>query len=992
MSAIRRINLIVIVTFLLQLTLPQTVSAGIRLCYTNPGVEISEEVRRAAERPGSDWDVPGGYNRLLERVIENRRAIQRGEVSEKMAKTMGGTAITGIKNFPVFPFAYANVSAPITSNMFDQQLFTGPWPTGTLSQYYDEVSYSNLAVGGVVAAIVTVSNNDTYYEDGTNGLWPNVTLAEAMHEILAARDGAIDFTQFDNDGPDGIPNSGDDDGYVDFVSFIHPEFGGEAGGSNIWSHASALSNRTTSYETGDAAASNTSGVTNIIVDRYFVSAAVTPSSVQEGIGTFAHEFGHALGIADLYDTDDDPNASEGIGNWGLMGSANYNTINSPGHMTAWTKERLGWLTYHNVLQSEQLCLPPVETNPIAARLWTFGEITPEYFVVENRQPIGFDQNVYSPGLVIYHIDEDVYDNNTTNTQNAVETHKSIDVECADAMFNGHVVDADDLDAGLNRGDAGDVWCTNTQTTFSPTSLPDSRSYGQGPSLVTVTEIQDCEGDGNNAICASYDVGIPSTVDLCMTDCAGDGCAEISACDFWWGSPDIWVDNNGNGEHNIPAEGMYNQFWFNVKNQGPNTAANVDVTLYYADPALGALWPSTGSPLGSATIPTIAPGATYTGSITAYYPNTPSEVDHYCIGAIATNAVDFQSSEYAPYDNNVAQVNHNILVERAGGSNKTAACTGFLDKTTKLTLYPGINFNIFADLRLGTPPNFNDVLIPAGWEFQFEPGPYDVISGNPVETYVTMQAANVSHGDSAYVPVTLWDPERQEATGGVILEYLIDCVEPAAPENLTNSCVGPFGDAGVPGLVKLDWSNVDRDVNDDPEKVLFYEVWRSDNQGNSMALVQQVAIDAEPSETGFQWYEEVPWDTGYVYTYKLRAVDQAGSPGGFSPTVNVVCNLATSVDAGIPSSGQWKSIARPNPFNPATTISFAMERPGNVTLNIYDAAGRLVEELIHELRGAGDHEQIWNGEERGGNPVASGIYFYRLETSDYTETRKMVLAR
>lgn len=83
---------------------------------------------------------------------------------------------------------------------------------------------------------------------------------------------------------------------------------------------------------------------------------------------------------------------------------------------------------------------------------------------------------------------------------------------------------------------------------------------------------------------------------------------------------------------------------------------------------------------------------------------------------------------------------------------------------------------------------------------------------------------------------------------------------------------------------------------------------------------------------------------------------------------------------------------PNPFNPVTTIVFELSVSGNVSLRIYDTAGRLVRELVNERRSAGRHEEAWDGRDSSGRVVASGIYFYRLDAGSFARTRKMVLLR
>ncbi|UCG51696.1 MAG: T9SS type A sorting domain-containing protein [Candidatus Latescibacterota bacterium] len=83
---------------------------------------------------------------------------------------------------------------------------------------------------------------------------------------------------------------------------------------------------------------------------------------------------------------------------------------------------------------------------------------------------------------------------------------------------------------------------------------------------------------------------------------------------------------------------------------------------------------------------------------------------------------------------------------------------------------------------------------------------------------------------------------------------------------------------------------------------------------------------------------------------------------------------------------------PNPFNPVTTISFTLPRKMRATLSIYNVRGQLVTTLMDDTRDAGSHEVIWNGRDARGNPVGSGVYFYRLTTGDRTFTRKMVLLK
>jgi hypothetical protein len=83
---------------------------------------------------------------------------------------------------------------------------------------------------------------------------------------------------------------------------------------------------------------------------------------------------------------------------------------------------------------------------------------------------------------------------------------------------------------------------------------------------------------------------------------------------------------------------------------------------------------------------------------------------------------------------------------------------------------------------------------------------------------------------------------------------------------------------------------------------------------------------------------------------------------------------------------------PNPFNPVTKVSFSLDRSGPTTLRVFDTRGRLVRTLVSESMAAGAHEVTWRGDDENGRPVASGVYFYRLESGDQQASRRMLLVK
>lgn len=83
---------------------------------------------------------------------------------------------------------------------------------------------------------------------------------------------------------------------------------------------------------------------------------------------------------------------------------------------------------------------------------------------------------------------------------------------------------------------------------------------------------------------------------------------------------------------------------------------------------------------------------------------------------------------------------------------------------------------------------------------------------------------------------------------------------------------------------------------------------------------------------------------------------------------------------------------PNPFNPSTHIPFELTRGGRVALAVYDVAGRRVRAVLDRVLPAGLHEAEWDGRDDAGRAVASGVYFYRMQSGAKTETRRMVLVK
>jgi len=123
----------------------------------------------------------------------------------------------------------------------------------------------------------------------------------------------------------------------------------------------------------------------------------------------------------------------------------------------------------------------------------------------------------------------------------------------------------------------------------------------------------------------------------------------------------------------------------------------------------------------------------------------------------------------------------------------------------------------------------------------------------------------------------------------------------------------------------------------------------------------------------------------ITRFRITDVDLATADGRY---VSVTMDKANS---GLPERFVLHQNC-PNPFNPRTSISFDLPRPGRAQLTVYNILGRRVNRLLDEEISAGTHSVVWDGRDDKGQAVASGIYFYRLETAGESLSRKMMFLK
>jgi hypothetical protein len=138
-------------------------------------------------------------------------------------------------------------------------------------------------------------------------------------------------------------------------------------------------------------------------------------------------------------------------------------------------------------------------------------------------------------------------------------------------------------------------------------------------------------------------------------------------------------------------------------------------------------------------------------------------------------------------------------------------------------------------------------------------------------------------------------------------------------------------------------------------------------------------------------------SGFSFHY-LRDAKVAGIPVRYSIMQHILEYLDNIVDQPVGSETPELTKNKldqniPNPFNPTTTIKYEVKESGLVSLRIYNVAGQLVKTLVDGHRNSGQlYEASWNGLNNSGQSVSSGVYFYKLVSTNFTQTKKMVLLK
>ena len=395
-------------------------------------------------------------------VREDSRALRRiGAPSNANTGKQNGLVI--LVQFPDKAFTIPNPKETFT-RFFNDEGYHENGMSGSVRDYFLAQSDGQLDINFEVVGPYTTEHEMAYYGKrykDKDGVEHSDTLADVMiAEAVVAASQDVDYSKFD----------WDKDGYVDQVFVIYAGYA-EAQGADpntIWPHEWTLYN---------GIRDNRKQYNGVVINTYGCASELrgdgkTDTGQIDGIGTACHEFSHCLGLPDMYDTDGQVNY--GMCKWDVMDGGSYlDDSRTPAGYTAYERWFSGWrepVVINSMTQIDGL-RPLAEKGATSYVIYNEATesqgIKGEYYLLENRQPVGFDRMLPGHGLLIVHVDYDekIWENNQINSGKT--PHQHLTVVAADNEY----------DKTLSRSLAGDPWPGITgNTIFGNYTTPAATLY------------------------------------------------------------------------------------------------------------------------------------------------------------------------------------------------------------------------------------------------------------------------------------------------------------------------------------------------------------------------------------------------------------------------------------------------------------------------------------------------------------------------------------
>ncbi|MGI6222304.1 MAG: M6 family metalloprotease domain-containing protein [Prevotella sp.] len=291
--------------------------------------------------------------------------------------------------------------------------------TGSVGDYFREQSDGQFELDFDVVGPVTVSKDEAYY--GENSGWStDGNLCEMVIEALNLIGDSLDFTQYD----------WNEDGKADQVFFLYAGYGEAqyAPSWTIWPCEGALSNF--------GYISELPKLGGVTFDTFACSCELhgNEGSQLDGIGTICHEFSHCMGLPDFYNTSDMTDFCMDAMDVMDQGAYNGHGGYSPAAYTGYERWYCGWRDFVELTDPQEITdWQPLVSGGATYILYNKADST-EYFLLDNREHVGFDEGMYATGMVVTHVhyDADAWENNTVNTN---KDHKRMAILPADGIYD-----------------------------------------------------------------------------------------------------------------------------------------------------------------------------------------------------------------------------------------------------------------------------------------------------------------------------------------------------------------------------------------------------------------------------------------------------------------------------------------------------------------------------------------------------------------------------
>jgi len=327
---------------------------------------------------------------------------------------------------------------------------------------------------------------------------------------------------------------------------------------------------------------------------------------------------------------------------------------------------------------------------------------------------------------------------------------------------------------------------------------------------------------------------------------------------------------------------------------------------------------------------------------------------------------------------VSGVTDGVVAGNTMDRNAAAASSGLFVGATTIDVFNNVVSNTVGNgigASGATLPwvGYNLVWNSSGSDYDGTPAGEGAVAGDPV--FADTSAGDYHLGphspaiDAGRPGGAFEDPDGSPGDMGWYGSRALVMAQPSYPQGLAAALES--------GDVVLRWAK-------NPEAdVVSYYVYR-DTVGDFKPSASNFV--ASVPETDSTVTLPAPADSAF---YVVSAIDGDGYAGGYS-NVAFVGAATGATETGAFNNRLYQNV--PNPFNPATTIQYELRAPAAVSLSVFDVAGRLVKRLVDEQKTRGVHKIAWDGTSDSGARVSSGIYFYKLNTGSFVQTRKMLLLK